>query len=200
VRECHQKRFRRIVKTRIFVFVIKRTLLTAAVGAGVIASVASATGVPHVWAPVPRQVPQGSNPSLISFSISHAQPQPGHSFVLATMTTAPEAIDRIRIFGIRCLAALNGRPVRTHVEALRLRTNTVVGAVCRVDVPRRSTGSVLSFAGLARDGFSVSIGNRTARKPTRTISHFAGVWTVRTPPIRRVRTRAKRDLIPIAAR
>ena len=165
---------------------MKRTLITAAVGAAAVVSVASATDVRHVWAPVPRQVPRGPNPSLVSFSISRAQPRPGQSFALATLTTAPEAIDKIRIFGIRCLAALRGRPVRTHVEKLRLGVNTVAGAVCRVDVPRGSAGSVLAFAGRARDGFSVSIGNRTARKPTRTISHFAGVWTVTTAVARNV--------------
>jgi hypothetical protein len=111
------------------------------------------------------------------------------------MTTAPEAIDKIRIFGIRCLAALGGRPVRTHVEDLRLRTNAVTGAVCRVDVPAGSAGSVLAFSGVARDGFSVSIGTRIAPKPTRTISHFAGAWTVQAPRLRDLPWLAKADLV-----
>jgi hypothetical protein len=163
--------------------VIKRTLAGVTVGAAVIVGVATATDVPRFKPPLPP-APRGPNPSLITFSVSRAEPRPGHSFVLATMTTAPEAIDRIRIFGIRCLAALDGRPVRTQIEELRLRTNAVAGAVCRVDIPAGSAGSVLAFAGLARDGFSVSIGKRTARKPTRTISHFGGVWTVKAPRFR----------------
>jgi hypothetical protein len=126
-------------------------------------------------------LPPGPNSAFIDFTLSHASPHAGKPFAGATMTVNPNSLGKIRVFNIRCLAAVNNRLIRTQIEKFyvgRGSTQLLSGATCRMQIPTGSAGMLLTFAGQAKDGFSVGFGKRTASKPTRWISHFGGVWTV----------------------